>query len=821
MSLATEPLPAISKSNPIPAQPVRPRVKTRARACRHCGIPTASETEAFCCSGCAYVFQLVQDAGLGAYYQIKDKVTAPADSALLPSRDYHWLASAQREAELAAGTATPGLALDVQGISCAGCVWLIERVFQKQAGAGRIEVSAGSGQLRLTWEPGEFSAPDFARTLQGFNYLVSPASLSRSAPPESRGLVRRIGLCAAFAMNVMLFTLPSYFGMEASFAYAGLFGTLSLAFATLSLLAGGGYFYGKAFRCLREGTVNIDLPIALGITGAYGGSFYGWLVHAESFVYFDFVSTFILLMLVGRWAQLAAVERNQRRLLAEQPAPPRMRTWTSDGELRELPPERLVRGMKFAVPAGQTIPVEARLTDPEASVSLAWINGESAPRLFHQGQRVPSGAVNLTRGEIVLEATEEWKDSLLAQLTRPATRGAYRDRVIERIITGYLIGIITIAVTAGLFWYFSTENALRSCSVVTAILVVSCPCAIGLAFPLADEIAAVALRKRGVFVRVADLWPRLARIRKVVFDKTGTLTLETPALTNPAILSFLNDAERSALFALVQDNPHPIARCLHERLLPLPALRPASGVVSEVVGQGVALISDGVEWRLGRSEWASQRSALAEGECAVSDEEAGDAVLSRDGAAVAHFSFREAVRHDAAEELRFLQKNRGLRVYVLSGDRRHKVERMTAELGLAPDAGGWEMSPQDKSAWLEAHGAKDALMLGDGANDSLAFDRALCRGTPVIHRGVLSEKADFYYLGHGIAGIRALLEVNDARRRTQAMLLVFSVAYNLLAVGLAVAGRMNPLLAAILMPVSSLVTLGIVGLGMKSVWRKE
>ena len=196
-----------------------------------------------------------------------------------------------------------------------------------------------------------------------------------------------------------------------------------------------------------------------------------------------------------------------------------------------------------------------------------------------------------------------------------------------------------------------------------------------------------------------------------------------------------------------------------------------------------------------------------------------DTEFCRDGVVLACFQFTDAVRADAAQEIAALRA-RGLETFILSGDRRGKVEAMTRALGLAVKQGVAEATPVEKADWIRQHDGRDTLMLGDGANDSLAFEAAFARGTPVIHRGVLEGKADFYYLGRGLAGIRRLFEVNDARRRTQAWLLAFSIAYNLLAVGCAVAGRMNPLLAAILMPVNSLLTLVIVAAGMRR-WLKR
>jgi len=813
--------------------------------CRHCGAALLDErmrASGFCCAGCSYVYRLVHEHGLAGYYRIKDDITAPTDPAVFQPRDYAWLETAQRVAE-AATTATPELTLDIQGISCAGCVWLIERIFQQQPGAGEIIVNAQYGSMRLRWVQGKFSAADFARKLQAFGYLAGPAG-ETPAEPESRGLVRRIGLCTAFAMNVMLFSLPVYFGMEPTYEWAGLFGLLSLAFGTLSFLVGGTYFLGRAVRALGERAMHIDLPIALGIVGAYAGSLYGWLAGEERFVYFDFVATFILLMLVGRWAQVAAIERNRRRLLRHHPKPPRVQLANGTA----LPPEQLRAGQTVVLAAGQTLPVESRLESVSATFSLASINGEAEPRVFRAGQRVPSGAVNVGRSELRLVTLQGWDESLLAQLLKPAQRTGARHGMIERIVQGYLIGILLAAVLSGIGWWLATEDPLRTWAVVTAVLVVSCPCAIALAFPLVDEVATVALRRRGVFVREGDLWARLSRVRKIVFDKTGTLTLETPVLQNPEVLEALDSTARSALLEIVRDSAHPISQSLLENLLAsgpgnataafrsslagstrgsfsegqtaapvahVPTLtkdRGDSGPVATLVSPATELVREttgfGVEygaWSLGRAGWRDTTAG-------------GDTVFARDGEVLAQFRFLDAARPDARSELSALGRE-GFSTYILSGDHGGKVALLAAELGLPPTNAWGGLTPEAKARWLDEHGANDVLMLGDGANDSLAFDRALCRGTPVIHRGVLEQKADFYYLNRGIGGLRALFAVNALRRRTHLTVLVFSIAYNLLAVGLAVAGHMNPLVAAVLMPINSLLTLALVTGGMRHAFR--
>ncbi|MBC8011937.1 MAG: HAD family hydrolase, partial [Burkholderiales bacterium] len=476
----------------------------------------------------------------------------------------------------------------------------------------------------------------------------------------------------------------------------------------------------------------------------------------------------------------------------------RVRRGEADG-WTEAAPESLVAGERFAVAAVAMVPVEARLETADAEFSLAWITGEAEPRLFRIGQRVPAGASLTGRAEVEFTAAQGWAGSLLAQLTRPVERAPERARLIERVVKWYLVGILGAAAGAGLWWGWNTGDAGRTGAVVISILVVSCPCALGLAFPLAEELATVRLRGRGVFVRAGDLWQRLARVRTVVFDKTGTLTRETPGLRDPEALERLTRKEREALMALVRDNPHPVGRALHEAML----LRGWSdrdalaGEVTEEIGRGVRLGS-----------WALERADRSGG--------GGDAMLTWQGLGVARFAFTDAARVDAREELAALAR-RGLGLAVLSGDRGEKVAKLAGELGLRAAWAMGELTPREKADWLDAHGGDTALMLGDGANDSLAFDRALCRGTPAVHRGTLAAKADFYYLGRGIGGVRALLEVNDARRSTQAALLIFMIGYNLAAVGLAATGNMNPLFAAVLMPLSSLATLAIVWMGLRRV----
>ncbi len=519
-------------------------------------------------------------------------------------------------------------------------------------------------------------------------------------------------------------------------------------------------------------------------------------------------------MLLGRWAQVVAVERNRRRLLDAEAAPQTVDVPGSDGALVARPLASLGVGERFVVGAGGLVPVEARLESAAASFGTAWINGEAEPREFRAGGCVPAGARLLGRQSVRLEALQPWTGSLLEQLLRPAARNAYRHRALERIVAGYLVAILGMAAGCAIVWWLHTHDLLRTGAVVTAVLVVSCPCAVGLAFPLADELATVALRRRGVFVREADLWPRLARIRRIVFDKTGTLTLETPRLLNPGALDALPPPARAALLTLVRDNLHPVSQSLLEQLLAAGANDPASGAVTEAPGFGVSLETPAHRWTLGRAGWRGPAS----GTCHLLDDmlpgtEDGTE-FCRDGVVLARFNFADEIRPGARAEIAALRAQ-GFSVHILSGDHPAKAAAMAATLGLPAEAAVGGATPGEKADWIRARDRRDTLMMGDGANDRLAFDAAFARGTPVVHRGLLEGRADFFCLGRGLDGLTRLFAVNAARRRTQAGLLFFSIAYNAFAVGLAATGHMSPLLAAVLMPLSSLASLAIVIAGLR------
>jgi Cu2+-exporting ATPase len=763
------------------------------RPCDHCGTdfaPRAAE-DRYCCRGCEYVAAMIRGQGLDRYYELKrDATAAPVRSRPFEQHDFSWLPPAVTGAETQARDGIAELDCAVEGISCIGCVWLIDKLFQGREGAVRAAANPATGALHLEWQPGKCDLASFAAELASFGYVAAPAH-ARGRSPESRGLAGRLGLCGAFALNAMGFSLPVYLGMPADFEFAGLFRTIAFASATLAMLVGGGYFASRAWRALKAGTLHIDLPITLGLIAAYGGSLAGWAAGEERLVYFDFVATFVFLMLLGRSVQTAAVERNRLRLVRRSPLPETVRA----GE-EALPLSSLVPGTRFVLEPGKALPVTSFLTTGVAEVSLEWIHGEADPVTIRPGSRLPAGAILLSSQPVTLTADEAWADSLISKLT--AESGTDRGSpVFQRLLRIYLAAVLLLGAATFAAWSWAGEwrTGLQA---MISVFVVSCPCALGVAVPLADEWAAARFARAGAFVRRASLWPRLRRVKHVIFDKTGTLTLERPVLVNPEAVDALHSFAALALARLTRGSLHPVSRTLLEALGTrgqrlLETLGPLA--VEEIPGQGLSCTAEDGAWFLGKGADGTE--------------------LRHNGALVARFAFRDSLRPGAMESLRRLRA-RGLDIHILSGDAPTKVAALAAALDLPQGCAIGGLSPEEKAAKVRALDRQDTLYIGDGANDSLAFDAAFATGTPVVDRSLLESKSDFYALGSGLAYLPEAFATAEARARGVRHAFVFALTYNFAVVSLSITAGMSPLLAAVLMPLSSIISILLAAAGSRT-----
>ncbi|MFN7339768.1 MAG: heavy metal translocating P-type ATPase metal-binding domain-containing protein [Opitutia bacterium] len=770
------------------------------QTCLHCGSPITDPAapEGHCCAGCAQVRRLILDCGLGRFYELRPAAMPPVNAANLAAADLAWIDEAQREAE---SGGRREMRLGLAGISCIGCIWLVERLLLEQPGIRGARVNAQTGTVAVAWDAGARLAPA-GEELRRFGYRMSPED---EAAATDDGLGLRLGLCGAFAMNSMLHVLPFYLGMGEQEPISGVFRLIAVGLATLSLLVGGSLFIGRAVAGIRQGQLHMDLPIALGLVSAYAASFVGWWAGLPTLEYWDFVSLFTFLMLVGRWTQERAVAANRRRLPPS--APPVARTpvyATPDAPTpaRTTKPEGIQPGDILGVPPGRLAPVSGEIVGSPAEASLAWINGESEPVAFPRGRRLPAGALNIGGGELRLRADETWERSLLRRLRDAGGDGAFEPRELGRILGLYLAVVMILGIGGLAIHGVGTGDWAEALQRMISVMVVSCPCAIGLAFPLATELSVGALRRSGVYVRDSGIWERVRRVRRAVFDKTGTLTLEHPRLANPEALEGLAAEGIAALAALTDGNPHPFARGLREALASRRDLVPSSGHRESTPGLGLTLDTpQGAVWSLGKPGWRGEARG-SEGQSSTE--------LSRDGRRVALFRFCEEPRPGAREDLNKL-RGKGLEIAILSGDSPAKVSALVARLGLPAASALGSLSPEDKAAWVRGHDGASALMVGDGANDALAFGEAALRGTPVVDLGLLEQKADFFLLGGGLGGVNRLIEITALRRRVLTEVFVFAALYNAVTVALSLAGKMSPLLATLLMPTSAILTVLHVG----------
>ncbi len=747
--------------------------------CAHCGSALGGSTDEYCCAGCRTVAHLIAGAGLGRYYALRRGASGPVT--LEPARDRQWLEPIATEVQAGAGACS--VDLDVQGLHCAACVWLIEELFRREADGIEAIVNPALGRISLRVEPG-FPLASFVESVERFGYRLGPPL--KEGSPGRDGLLIRTAIAMGLAANAMMFALAIYLGLSEGPLYE-MMRALELALAIAAVVVGAPVFVRGALEGLRRGMLHLDLPIALGMLLALIGTVAAHLFGAEA-AYADTVAVFVALMLLGRWLQARAIAKNRDRLLASQGADGLIARRIEGGALASVRAGDVQEGDRLLLAPSELSVVDATLED-DALVALDWISGESAPRSLAAGERLPAGAVNVGPSAIRARAETAFDRSPLESLlgrTRPELdEERTPSRFWDRVARVYVIAVLTTAAIAATAWLLATGDALRALEVATAILVVTCPCGIGIATPLAYELATSALRRRGLFVRRERALDRAADVERVAFDKTGTLTTGRLELVDPKALAELTQSDRAALFNLAARSAHPKSEAVRRALGELTI--DEGLVVIEEPGRGVR----SGDLRLGSPAFAGAGT--------------GDLVFTRGGRLVADLSTREVLRGDAAEEIEALVRE-GMGVAILSGDEPARVAAIAARVGVEDAVAG--CTPEDKASWLDAHAGATTLFVGDGINDGPAAERADLAGTPAIDRPYLPARTDFFFVTAGLAPIRALLHAGRAVRRVARRNLVLAAAYNAVAITLAAAGLMAPWLAAILMPASSLVVLG-------------
>ncbi|MCU0626784.1 MAG: heavy metal translocating P-type ATPase [Gemmatimonadaceae bacterium] len=779
--------------------------------CAHCALPVppalmhAGDVAQFCCAGCRTAHEIIHAAGLGRYYDFDERrheavPASAADHAAFDHPTFHEL-YVQRGT---GGTAT--VQLHLEGVHCASCVWLVERMPLVLDGVLRAELDVTRALATITWEPARTPLSAIAANLERLGYRPHPfrglrAEAMRRA--EDRAMLVNIGVSGALATNVMLLAIALYSGftsragaLEPAFEVG--FRWLSLLLTAVSVFWPGRVFFRTAWAALRQRTVHVDVPIAL----ALGAGFVRGAMNTVSNsgpIYLDGVALLIFLLLVGRFfqqrAQRAAVD-SAELLHSLAPASAHL----VDGETeRDVPAEALLPGMIVAVRANETIPADGTIASGVSVVDLSLLTGESRPEPVAPGDLVYAGTVNLgaplrVQVERAGEATRV--GALLREVAAGAARRAPMVQYANRVGGWFVWLVLALATITYAIWFqLDRPHALDA---AIAFLVVTCPCALALGTPLAITVAIGRAARRGILVKGGDALERLATPGTLVLDKTGTLTAG-----RMTVAAWQGDDEARALaLALERETSHPIAAAFTAAWPGLVA--PRAEQVEHVLGGGVRGRVDGHDVIVGSPRFVIAQATVPDWATApLADTSLTPVFVAVDGVIVARAGIGDPLRPEAPAAVAALQA-RGWTVQVLSGDDPSVVRRIGAQLQLPEHDVQGGVTPERKLAAIERLAATGTVvMVGDGVNDAAAIARASVGIGVKGGAEACLAAADIFLATPGLAPLVTLM---DGSARTLGVIrrcLWVSLFYNAIGAVLAMTGVINPMIAAILMPISS------------------
>ncbi len=812
--------------------------------CAHCGTPaddpsvlaadaatvtTSNATDAapwYCCAGCRTVALALQQGGLTEWYELAGAARAPAHTTQRRYDELDDPAFVSKHVE----RTDDGLCrtqLYLEDLRCTACVWLVEQLPQIAPGVTEARVDLGRGLTELTFDPARVALSAIGRTLDRLGHPAHPyRDVDRDAQRrrEDRALLIKIGVAGAAAGNVMLLAIALYAGWLGG-AMTGEEVTFLRWVSMIVSLPAMGYaatpFFRTALASLRARRLHLDLPITIGIAAGLGWGAAN-VVRGTGEIYFDSVGTLVFLLLIARFVQT----RHQRKasvaaemLLALTPR--RTRLVLSEDRTIEVPVDAITPGQLVEVRPGETVPLDGVLERGNTTIDRGLLTGESEPALVAPCDRLYAGTVNLSapiqlRAQVTGEATR--LGQLVARVAELARRRAPVERFVDGVAGRFTAVVATAATLTAAGWALAGHPG-AGLEHAMALLVVTCPCALALATPLALSIALSRAARRGILIKGTEVLEQLEHPGVLVLDKTGTLTLGAQRVVSFCASSGVATAADAAALASAVEakSAHPVARALCAYAAPLP------GEVSELretFGRGVAGTIAGQRVVVGSPRWISEVATVPI-ELAVALAEArqrgeSPVMIAIDGLAVAVAGLADPLRPDAAASIAALRRL-GWQVELLSGDDAAIVRRTGQSLGLPAEACRGGVAPEDKAARVEAlvaarrdaadHQRGPVVMVGDGINDAAALAAASCGIAMHGSAEASIEAADIYVSRPGVA---ALVELFAAARATMATIrrnLVISLLYNLTSATLAITGVIHPLIAAVLMPLSSLTVL--------------
>ena len=697
-----------------------------------------------------------------------------------------------RHAARAVGDDSFEVRFSVPDIHCGGCIQKIERALSELPEVRQARVNLSSRRVTIRWQG--CVPPPAIETLERIGYRAHLYDASADARdvvlPE---LLRALAVAGFAASNIMLLSVSIWSGAEPE--TRDLFHWMSALIAFPALLYAGRPFFRSAFASLARGQTNMDVPISIGVTLAFALSLFETVNHGEH-AYFDASVSLLFFLLIGRTLDHVMRERarNAVKGLARL-APQGALVVQADGSTNYVGLDEIAPGMTIAVAAGERIPADARVVSGTSEVDCSLVSGESVPRVAIQGSALQAGTLNLT-GPLRITATAAASGSFLAEMIRmmeaaEAGRSVYR-RIADRAARLYAPVVHATALATFAGWMIVTGDLYVAATTAIAVLIITCPCALGLAVPMVQVMAARRLFEGGIMVKDGAAIERLAEIDTVVFDKTGTLSLGQPALASPKLI------DRGALCiaaAMAAHSRHPYSLAIAAAGRKMGTTPVDFDALEEIPGSGLEARIGQTVFRLGRPHWAA-----IGGDQTV---DAASVVLARNGHIEARFCLNDRLRPDARQAVDELKRN-GCAVAVVSGDADVPVHDAASRLGVPAVA---RMLPAEKLDYVRSLAAEGSrvLMVGDGLNDAPSLAAAHASMAPATAADVGRNAADFVFLRESLMAVpRAVRTAREAARLVRQNVTI-AIVYNLLAVPLAVSGLVTPLIAAVAMSASSIV----------------
>ena len=675
----------------------------------------------------------------------------------------------------------------VDGLRCASCISKLEHGLAAVPGIAAARVNFTTRRVRVD-HLDEISEADILAAIArlGFSAHIFAGEIQDTSKRESRQLLLATAVAGFAAMNVMLLSVSIWSGADG--ATRTLFHWLSALIALPAVAYSGRPFFRSAWAALRKGRTNMDVPISIGVTLTLAMSLYETAIGGPH-AYFDGVVMLLFFLLGGRFLDSVMRARAQdgvSALLGRMPLDAAI--VGEDGTISRRAIDEIAPSMRMLVAAGEHIAADGIVLEGTSEIDRSLVTGESLPEPASPGSAVLAGTINLL-APLTIKVTRAGQDTAIAGIARLMENAGQAKsryvRIADRASRLYAPAVHSLAALSFAGWLVAGAGLHQAAITAIAVLIITCPCALGLAVPIAQVIVAGALMRRGVLVKDGSALERLADADTVLLDKTGTITLGRPIVTGG-----LPDAprERAALLALARASRHPIAKAIEQALDGVAAMEAAD--VQEVAGLGLSALIAGEEARLGRADWVGTPETRTETCFRLGNDK------------IHYLTIQDEARSDAVEAIRRV-KGEHVDCKILSGDAAPVVSALAETLGITGYA---RMAPDGKLAVvreLEASG-RHVLMVGDGLNDGPALKAASVSMAPATATDVGRKAADLVFLGDRLMAVPIAIA---AARRTMRVIrqnFALAVGYNLLAVPLAVAGRVTPLVAALAMSGSSL-----------------